>query len=74
MSSLAYGLRATGLKHLTVVGGFGGQKARPQKRISSLFLGVMARVFGTSWPEWCEPEAAGSGEAWCGGEGLSWGR
>ena len=73
MSSLARGLRATGLKHLAVVRGFGGRKARLQKRKSSLFPGVMAWAFGTSRPEWCELEAAGSGEAWCGGEGLSQG-
>lgn len=73
MSSLAHGLRATGLRHLSVASGFVSQKLKLRKRKSSLFPGLMAPAFGTSWPERCEAEAAGSGEAQCGREGLSWG-
>lgn len=64
MFSLAHGLRVTGLKYLAVFGAFVSQKARLQKRKSSLFPGVMVWAFRTFWPKRCECEDTGSGEAW----------
>lgn len=68
VSPLACGLRGTGGKHFTVVS---GQKTRLEKTKFPLFPGLMGWVLDTSLPHTCQPEGVESGEACCGGEGLS---